>query len=286
MRQAFLTVGHETPDFQFPTSAGGNIHLYEPLLHLHVVLFFTCGLSRRCNHEIAYDFWGRPFSRKVFTWSGPWRNRGDKLAKRDSRCAIQFSRTASTGRIKQDQTLTLMPLVRNVCVGMAGGIAGSAAMHSFRIFWETAISRDTRDTIFGFNHEADVIAARLVFRLFSNRTLTEHQAGQLGIAMHYWLGATLGIVYKLACCSAGSGALFGALLWLYADEMPISLSGISDPFKKSAASHASALAAHLVFGCVTAQAVQVMQPERSLFWMKYDSKQTEPMLAGIWAGQR
>lgn len=135
-------------------------------------------------------------------------------------------------------------------------------MHGFRLFWETATSRDNRETIFGFDHEADVNAARLVFRLFSTTNLTEHQAGQLGIVMHYALGAMLGIIYKPTWHPADSGALFGALLWLCADEIPISVCGISDPFKKSAASHASALAAHLAFGCATAQVVHVMRSKR------------------------
>lgn len=50
----------------------------------------------------------------------------------------------------------------------------------------------------------------------------------------------------------GRGAVFGALLWLCADEIPISFSGVSNPFKKSAVSHGSALAAHLLFGITVA----------------------------------
>lgn len=135
-------------------------------------------------------------------------------------------------------------------------------MHGFRLLWETVITRNPHNTIFGFDHEADVNAARLISRLSSTANLTEDQARQLGVFMHYALGATLGIVYKLTWHPHDSGAVFGVLLWLCADEIPMGVSGISDPFKKSTASHAGALAAHLVFGCVTAKAVRAMQSER------------------------
>jgi hypothetical protein len=146
-------------------------------------------------------------------------------------------------------------------------------MHGFRLLWENAISHNPRDAIFGFDHTADVNAARLAARLFSNTTLSERQAGQLGMVMHYGLGATLGITY--AWRPADSGVLFGVLLWLCADEIPISLSGISDPFGKSPASHASALTAHVVFGYVTAQAVRAMQSEQSV-WLSERERPVQP----------
>jgi hypothetical protein len=159
--------------------------------------------------------------------------------------------------------VNFMRLLRNITLGMTAGLAGSAAMHGFRLLWEHAIGRDRRHTIFGFDHESDINAARIASQLVTRSNIEERQASQIGIAMHYAFGATLGIVYTLAWRPADSYGLFGTLLWLCADEIPISASRISDPFAKSAASHASALAAHLVFGRVTAEVVRALRSGRS-----------------------
>ncbi|MGA8030586.1 MAG: hypothetical protein WB992_25865 [Bryobacteraceae bacterium] len=71
--------------------------------------------------------------------------------------------------------------------------------------------------------------------------------------LHYGYGAMIGILYTDFSCRmpqtrARFGMLFGALLWLIADEIPVSLSGVSNPLQQNAASHAGALAAHLLFG--------------------------------------
>jgi hypothetical protein len=135
-------------------------------------------------------------------------------------------------------------------------------MHGFRVLWEIAIAKNSRQTIFGFDHESDINAARIASRLVLRSTPDERQAGQIGIAMHYAFGAALGMVYALAWRQADSCALFGTLLWVCADEIPISASRISDPFAKSVASHASALVAHLIFATVTAEVVERLAIER------------------------
>ncbi len=157
-------------------------------------------------------------------------------------------------------------------------------MHGFRILWEAAIGKDGRHTIFGFDPESDINAARYASRLLTRSTLDDRQSGQVGIAMHYAFGAALGIVYTLASRQKDSGGLFGSFLWLCADEIPISASGISDPFKKSAASHASALAAHLIFGSVTAGVVRALQSGRSSRDFKTSSEQ-EPLMLGRLASE-
>ena len=156
-------------------------------------------------------------------------------------------------------SVRFMRLLWNTGLGMAAGLAGSAAMHGFRVLWEMAVGSDSRHTIFGFDGESDINAARLASRFVTRSNIEQRQAGQIGIAMHYAFGAALGIVYTLAWRPAWSGSLFGTLLWVCADEIPISASRISDPFAKSAASHASALAAHLIFGSVTAEVVRALR---------------------------
>jgi len=151
-----------------------------------------------------------------------------------------------------------MPSFRDICLGTTAGLAGSAAMHVFRLFWEPAVSRNSRHTIFGFDREADINGARLAYRLFSGDRLFRAAASQLGIAMHYGLGATFGMFYSLFPVHPLSPASLGALLWVFADEIPISASGISHPAAKSLASHAAALASHLLFGVVVTHTLRAL----------------------------
>jgi hypothetical protein len=144
-------------------------------------------------------------------------------------------------------------------------LSGAAAMHVFRAVWESAVSRDKRHTIFGFDREADVNATRLGYRLFSKQVPAEEQAGRIGLALHYAYGSILGILYRITWSDGRSDAALGALLWLCADEIPIAVSGISDPFAKSAASHTSAFAAHLIFVGVTGRITRVLQSGRNRY---------------------
>jgi hypothetical protein len=153
-----------------------------------------------------------------------------------------------------------MSSFRHACLGIAAGLTGAAAMHAFRLLWEPAVAHNHRHTIFGFDREADINGAQRAYRLFSRRRLAEPAASQLGIVMHYALGATFGIFYALSPVPSLSGPTLGALLWLCADEIPISLSGISDPRAKSLRSHAGALASHLLFGIAVNQSLRVLNP--------------------------
>jgi hypothetical protein len=154
-----------------------------------------------------------------------------------------------------------MPTFRNILPGIAAGLAGAAAMHAFRLVWEAAVSQHSRHTIFGFDREADINGARLAHRLFSRDRMSEPVASQLGIVMHYGLGSTFGILSAVSPVSSLPPAALGALLWVGADEIPIALSGISDPARKSIASHAGALASHLLFAIAVTQTLRVLSPK-------------------------
>ncbi len=153
-----------------------------------------------------------------------------------------------------------MRVIRGIGQGALAGLIGAAVMHGFRLCWEARVD-SSRHAVFGFDHEADVNAARLVWFCISRENLTEERAAQLGLAMHYALGAMIGSFYAGISAQRGwsgkaSGTLLGCLLWLCADEIPISISGISQPFQKSIASHAGALAAHLLFGVTVENALR------------------------------
>ena len=78
-----------------------------------------------------------------------------------------------------------------------------------------------------------------------------------GLAVHYTFGACAGAAYGLAVESwlpAGtmSGLFFGGSVWLFAEELALPLTGLTDrPGKYRVADHLNALAAHLLFGSTT-----------------------------------
>ena len=128
-------------------------------------------------------------------------------------------------------------------------------MHGFRLLWESATDKKPEYGIFGFDREADVNSARLVSAVFLRQRLTDSQAERLGLALHYAYGGAIGASYaalssRLPQGRSTSGLAFGVVLWLLGDELPVSLSGVSNPFRKTAASHAGALACHLLFSAV------------------------------------
>ncbi len=85
--------------------------------------------------------------------------------------------------------------------------------------------------------------------------LSEDQAERIGGAMHYGFSIAAGAAYAAASSSlptlrTGRGTVFGAMLWLVGDELAVTLSGLENPAETAAFSHASALAAHVVYGMV------------------------------------
>jgi hypothetical protein len=154
-----------------------------------------------------------------------------------------------------------MGILGTLSRGLLAGLAGSAAMHIFRIGWEAVTNRDPRKGIFGFDREADVKSIYLIYRCISLERPPELRAASSGIALHYVYGASLGALYALTkprvrWIARSCGVVPGALLWIGADELPISLTGISDPFRRSIASHASALVAHVVFAVTVDQMIR------------------------------
>jgi hypothetical protein len=184
-----------------------------------------------------------------------------------------------------------MAILRTLSRGLLSGLVGSAAMHIFRLGWEAVTNRDPQKGIFGFDTEADVNSVYLIYCCISLERPRKVRAARTGLALHYVYGASLGALYALTkprvrWIARSSGVAPGALLWIGADELPISLTGISDPFRRSIASHASALLAHVVFAVAVDQmvrgsaATQCIKPGDAYGW------KGESMLAWLWTGRR
>jgi uncharacterized membrane protein YagU involved in acid resistance len=56
----------------------------------------------------------------------------------------------------------------------------------------------------------------------------------------------------------GFGTAFGIALWVVGDEIPITLSAISDPRSKTVASLAAAVLAHVIFGAAVEAATKAL----------------------------
>jgi hypothetical protein len=87
--------------------------------------------------------------------------------------------------------------------------------------------------------------------------LSPKQKQAAGNAMHYAFGIVSGVAYgaiaeEWEVARAGSGTLFGAVLWLTADEVAVPALKLSKPpGEYPARVHVMALASHLVYGMAT-----------------------------------
>lgn len=138
-------------------------------------------------------------------------------------------------------------------------------MQCFRTAWNQHYAANPRDGVFGLDREADLKSADILTNLLIGRTMPEKSAEQLALSLHYSYGAIAGAGYvtwaeAFPTVRAGYGILFGVALWLLGDELPITLSGLSNPFARSPRSHLSALIAHLIFGSVTEGLRKVLTP--------------------------
>lgn len=141
-------------------------------------------------------------------------------------------------------------------VGAIAGLVGAYVMQQFRTVWNRDYAASPCDAVYGLDEEADLKSANLLTKFFARRTLPKPDALRLALLLHYGYGAIAGAGYAVSAAKwppvkAGYGTLFGAGVWLLGDELPISLSGLSNPFARSVRSHASAFGAHLLFGAAT-----------------------------------
>lgn len=129
-------------------------------------------------------------------------------------------------------------------------------MQQFRSAWNRHYAATPQDGVFGLDKEADLKSADILTNFAIGRTLPAKSAEQLALVLHYVYGALAGAAYAVAAersslSRAGYGTLFGTAVWLFGDELPITLSGLSNPFARTVRSHGSAFAAHLLFGAAT-----------------------------------
>jgi uncharacterized membrane protein YagU involved in acid resistance len=149
---------------------------------------------------------------------------------------------------------------KGLLAGLAGGLAASWTMNQF----QAAMQKVTEGNGNGQSQpeqrkagDATVKAASAVSETIAHHTLTHDEKRVAGPIVHYVFGSAIGALYGAAAefspmTAKGWGVPFGAAVFVGADEIGVPLAGLSDPPNKVPAStHASALAAHLVYGATT-----------------------------------
>lgn len=152
----------------------------------------------------------------------------------------------------------------SIVAGMIGGLVASYVMEEF----QKGLQRIARpgggaDGGGGQQHRkpetepATYKAADAVSRAVTGHELAKADKPTGGSLVHYAFGGAVGAMYGAAAAqqdevTAWAGVPFGATVWLLADELGVPLAGLSrKPTDYPLTSHASALAAHLVYGATT-----------------------------------
>lgn len=145
---------------------------------------------------------------------------------------------------------------RQIGRGAVAGLVGAAAMHTFRTIWRVRTHSKPEMDIFGLDRESDINSMQMLAGALMNTSFEERDAERVATVFHYAYGAAAGSFYALATRYAtwirsGRGTLYGMGIWLLGDEIPITLTGVTNIRNKGAASHIGALCAHLLYGSVT-----------------------------------
>lgn len=158
---------------------------------------------------------------------------------------------------------------KGMLAGAVGGLAASYVMNQFQAGWMAANERllpesqrrrlrpkKEKDE----NAPATIKAAEAIWRVVGGGKLSEHQKKIAGPIIHYAFGAANGAMYGalskyMPRTRVGRGTVFGAVLWVVADEVGVPALGLSkSPENYPLSNHLYALASHLVYG-VTADGV-------------------------------
>src|SRR5688500_16517348 len=157
-------------------------------------------------------------------------------------------------------------MYRGVLAGAVAGLVGTWAMSEVQRLWTKAVDDDVPESA-GGRHDArdwqersegqnsNELAAQALAGYTLGRPLTRRELRIAAPLMHYGFGAAMGAIYGAYAerrQADGSGAGFGTLVWLGADEIAMPLLGLSDSTThRPLEMHLQSLVAHLVYGTAT-----------------------------------
>lgn len=141
--------------------------------------------------------------------------------------------------------------LRGLAAGIAAGLVASLAMNLFQKAWASALPPPSSG-----EDPATVKAAQKASCAATGEYFAKQDKKVAGNAVHYLFGAMLGGAYGLLAeyrpeVTTGYGTLFGLGSAAF-DEIGVPAAGLSaPPADFPAATHAYALASHILFGGVT-----------------------------------
>jgi putative membrane protein len=138
----------------------------------------------------------------------------------------------------------------NTAAGAIGGLLGAWTMNQF----QAGIAKLQTSGQRSGGEPATVKAAEQVSEATTGRELTPAQKKTAEPLVHYGFGTLVGAIYGAAAAKApitkaGAGRVYGATVWLLADEIGVPAAGLSKPPQEvPLMKHVEALASHLVYG--------------------------------------
>jgi hypothetical protein len=158
-------------------------------------------------------------------------------------------------------------MLRGAFAGALAGLVGAYAMERFQAMWSETEKRARPKRTAGAakDEPSTVKAAERVTESVLHTELPEEMKPVAGEAVHYGMGMVSGAIYgavaeALPIVRAGNGLLFGAVLWLVADETAVSAVGLAKrPSAYPPSKHAYGLSSHLVYGFVTETVRRVLR---------------------------
>jgi Protein of unknown function (DUF1440) len=165
------------------------------------------------------------------------------------------------------QFLALVFVVyQGMVAGAFAGVVGTWAMSEVQRLWTHMVDGDAPESA-GGRHDArdwqerierqnsNELAAQAMARYVLGRGLTQEELRLAAPLVHYLFGAAMGAIYGAYAerrQAERSGAAFGTMVWLAADEIAMPLLGLSDSTtRRPLEMHLQSLVAHLVFGAAT-----------------------------------
>jgi uncharacterized membrane protein YagU involved in acid resistance len=156
-------------------------------------------------------------------------------------------------------------IATQVVAGLIGGLVGSFVMERFQRAVGEWASPDAGGEPGGGGQQhrspqsepTTYRAADAVSKATTGHKIPREYKPAAGAAVHYAFGGSVGAIYGATAVrnpdvTAWAGVPFGAAVWLIADEMGVPLTGLSKPpTEYPLKDHASALAAHLLYGAAT-----------------------------------
>jgi putative membrane protein len=157
---------------------------------------------------------------------------------------------------------------KGMLAGLVGGVVASWTMDRFQYWWlsfgksarrKLPEQAPTQEVV--QQEPATVKAASAISERVFSHSLTAREKEIAGPVVHYAVGSTAGALYGLAAeyepdVTTMTGIPFGVAFWAIVDEGSLPLLGLAKgPTAYPIATHAYALASHIVFG-LTAEVVR------------------------------